>query len=488
MSELVKTYRHIAIYSLGILANRLVSFIMLPIYTKHLTPSDYGVLELLVMTVDVVALVIGAGISNGIFKFYYEREMQADRNRLISTAFQMVLFSYTAVALLCVFNADFFSDLVFGGQYKKAIELAFWTMLFQVCITVPLTYIRALQRPSLFVAVSLFRLVLSLSLNIYFIVVKGMGVLGAVYADFISTLIVGIGLALFTFVKVGFGFDLLGMKKLYKFGAPFVLTNIGAFILTFSDRYFIRIFGDLREVGVYALGYKLGFVLSVFVARAFNNVWEAQRFEIIKQSGYEDKFNSVLKTYSFFLLTCFLGFSLFARDLFRIMSTEEFIEAYKIVPFVTLAYVIQALTSFFNFGIIHSGKSILLTIATFFSVISIIFLSLLLIPVFGGVGAAISTLGAFLVRLIFVYVFSQKYFRINYHFSIVIKQVTLSIMICVIYFILYPFLENWNSSLWASIIYSCVFFLLFLLAVYILHLVPFSPRMMFSKIISRELL
>lgn len=488
MSELNKTFRHAGIYGIGILASRMVSFIMLPIYTRHLSPSDYGILELLVMTVDIVALVVGVGISNGLFKFYYERDSDDARKQLVSTAFTLLLITYMLTTLLCIANTKFFAGIFFEGKYQVAVKLAFWTMMFQVCITIPLAYIRALQKPLLFITVSLVRLLLSLSLNIYFIVVKGMGVMGAVYADFISTGLVGLFLAVFTFYKVGFSFNILNVKQLTKFGAPFILTNIGAFVLTFSDRYFLRAFGELKDVGIYALGYKIGFLLSFLVARSFNNIWEAQRFEIIKQEDYEAKFNVVLKNYTFFLLVAFLGLSLFSRDFFRVMSAPEFIDAYVIVPIVTLAYVIQALTTFFNFGIFHSGKSLLLTTATIYAVIAVLCFSLLLIPVWGGIGAAISTLGAFLVRLLFVYQASQKHFRIHYKLGKVVIQFSFAIGICFLYFILQPALDAWNNSLWVSIAFSSIFLVCFFVVIFALHLVTFPPNMIFSIAKSRKLI
>ena len=487
MSELRKTYRHATIYGLGVLASRMVSFIMLPIYTRHLTPADYGVLELLVMTVDIVALVVGVGISNGLFKFYYEKDSQQEKRQLVSTAFQMVLAAYTLATLICILNANFFSGLFFDGKYRLAVQLAFWTMLFQVCITIPLAYLRALQKPITFVAVSLARLVLSLSLNIYFIVIQDKGVMGAVYADFIVTGVIGLSLAVFTFLKVGFSINYSDVKKLYKFGVPFILTNIGAFILTFSDRYFLRSFGDLKEVGIYALGYKLGFLLSFFVSRSFNNVWEAQRFELVKLDNFEEKFNIVFKNYTFFLLAAFMGFSLFSRDFFRIMSAPGFISAYQVVPIVTMAYVVQALTTFFNFGIFYSGKSMLLTKATFYAVIAILALSFMLIPILGGVGAAISTLGAFVVRFVFVYRSSQKSFRISYNWLKPIRQFVLAIAVCVIYFFLHPYLAQWSNSVWLSLLFSGVFFSTFLACVFVFQLVSFSPKQIFSMAKSKSL-
>ena len=73
MSEpLKKTAGYAGIYAIGALLNRGIGFIMLPVYTRFLTPADYGVVELLALTVEVVSIVTGLGLMNGLHKFYYK--------------------------------------------------------------------------------------------------------------------------------------------------------------------------------------------------------------------------------------------------------------------------------------------------------------------------------------------------------------------------------------------------------------------------------
>ncbi len=95
MSEaLRKTAGYAGIYALGVLLNRSVSFIMLPVYTRFLSPEDYGVLELLVLTVDIVAIFTGLGILNGLHKFFYKYDAEGDKREVVSTLLTMILGCY----------------------------------------------------------------------------------------------------------------------------------------------------------------------------------------------------------------------------------------------------------------------------------------------------------------------------------------------------------------------------------------------------------
>jgi O-antigen/teichoic acid export membrane protein len=251
MSEMKKTLGHAAIYAAGVLAGRMVSIIMLPIYTRFLTTDDYGVLELLMMTTDVVSLVVGAGIVSGLFKFYFQADSERERNEVVSTSYLLLLVTYGPTVALATFASGHISSLVFGHEsYSLAVKIVFVTLFFQISSVFSLSYVRALQRPVFFVTVNVVRLVMQLGFNIYFVVVLRLGVMGAVYSDLVTSATIGILLGVFTFRKVGFRFNVAKAREILRFGAPFVLTNIGAFVLTFSDRFFIRHFWDLSYVGV----------------------------------------------------------------------------------------------------------------------------------------------------------------------------------------------------------------------------------------------
>src|SRR5436853_2534598 len=92
--------RHSLVYALGLLLSKVVSFVMLPIYTRYLTPGDYGVMELIGMTLDIIAMIAGAGMATGIFRYYHKAESEAERLSVVSTALQMLASSYLIVAVI----------------------------------------------------------------------------------------------------------------------------------------------------------------------------------------------------------------------------------------------------------------------------------------------------------------------------------------------------------------------------------------------------
>jgi O-antigen/teichoic acid export membrane protein len=216
------------------------------------------------------------------------------------------------------------------------------------------------------------------------------------------------------FSRVGFHFSRERSRELVKFGYPFVLSGLCAFITTYSDRFFLNHYTGLSSVGIYSLGYKFGFLLIMFPVRPMLNIWNVQRFEIAEREGYEQLANKFLSWFVIVTLTVALSISLLVQDVLKVMSAPAFWDAYKIVPIVLLAYFFQACTGYINFGIYHTGKTKHIAYGTFIAAIIAIVLNILLIPVYGVYGAAWATLVSFAARMIYYYAASQRLYRIDY--------------------------------------------------------------------------
>jgi len=463
--ELTKTFGHAGIYTVGIILNRAVSFVMLPIYTRYLTPSDYGVLELLEMTVDVVITLTALGIHQGFFKFYYAYEADNDRKELVSTVFIM------SITLLVLSTVAFgtassgISHLVFGSeQYSHFVLISFINMFFQFLLVLSLGYLRVQYKSLLFVVINGLKLALQLFLNIVFVIHFKMGIIGVLYSTMIASLIIGIGMTSYVLLGVGLRFSKYKAVELLKFGFPFIISSYGAFILTFSDRYFLNYYRTLSDVGTYSLAYKFGFLLMTFPVLPLHNIWMAQRFELVKKVDYEETFNRYLSWFCIITLTVGLVISMEVRDVLRAMSAPAFWEAYKVVPIIVLAYFMQGCTDIFNFGIHYSGKTKHMAYGTGLAAFCIIALSFLLIPRYGAVGAAWATLISFIVRLFYVYYASQKLFRVNYKLGRPLGTLIISVLMYLIYLGASQF-SGFNTVYVSSTVALCLLFLFSMLLV-----------------------
>ncbi len=204
--------RQTAIYGLAVVLGRAVSFLMLPVYTRYLSPSDYGIISLLDLTVDVAAIFFTAGATSGVQRFYFKTSDPAGRARLVSTAYFLVLrpqFPRRARAQRAVA-----SDLEVWPSRRRSLLVHHHCGL-QFCGRVRCSRCRSISRrprsgPSSVLASRSTKLVTQLSLNILFIVVLHLGVAGLLLSTLVTCFVLGVGLATWLLRQTGFHFDRAG--------------------------------------------------------------------------------------------------------------------------------------------------------------------------------------------------------------------------------------------------------------------------------------
>lgn len=422
--------KHTAIYTVGTVLRNIATFLMLPIYTRYLTPSDYGVIELLSMVIDLFAIVFGLRIGDAVFRHHALYDGRKDKNQVISTAIALVGALTLAGYVLISSLAGPISAMVFkDGGHADQIAL-FATTLPLVAVTeIAFLYLRAERRPWTFVLFSSMRLALQLGLNIYFVVVREWHVDGVIYGAVISNILVAGLILAFTLRKTGFSVSLRKASELARFSWPLIVAALAVFYLTFGDRYLLQIHTDTAEVGIYSLGYRFGLLLLVFPWGPFASVWDAQRYVIAKRPGASGEFNLLFTLVSAALISCALCVGVFVEDVLRFMSDESFWRASDVAHIIIVAYVFQAWTHFTNLGILMSGKTINIAIGTAIGCVAMTLVALPMIPRFAATGAAIAVLSGFVLRFLWIYYTAKRYYDMNLRWTKVLKIAALALVI-----------------------------------------------------------
>jgi O-antigen/teichoic acid export membrane protein len=423
MSEQLKQLgKHTFVYTTGIIIGKVAGFVMLPVYTRYLTPADYGVLELLGMTIDVIGMITGVGIVAGVFKFYSEENDRSRKNAVISTAALAVAGLATATSLIGLLLAPWLSKLIFGAAANPLyLRLCFVLYLLQNFEYLPFLLIRAENRSVLFVTINAAKLVSMLSLNILFVVYFRMGIEGVLTSNIIATAAVAMGLTGYLFRRVGIRFSNEKFQQMLRFGISIVVWSLASFVLVFSDRFFLNYYTDTATVGIYSLAYKFAFLLSVVAYTPFETIWTAQRFEIAKQPDAQKIYSRVFLYMNVLLGGVGVVLCLFIRDFLSVMSDPAFLPAYRFVPLVIAAQVIFIWAAYWNTGIYISGKTRVMASGAVVLVVTTLILNYLLIPRFGIYGAAWATIAAYTVRFLWIYHFAQRFYPVRYEWTEMVK-------------------------------------------------------------------
>jgi O-antigen/teichoic acid export membrane protein len=203
------------------------------------------------------------------------------------------------------------------------------------------------------------------------------------------------------------------------FSWPYLALGALSFYINFGDRYFLRLYGGgLDVVGIYSLGYKFGFLLTFIVGDPFFNVWDSEKFRIYRENDDPSGvYRKVFLVYVAVLVTAFLGLSLFGRNVIMIMAKRDYWHAVDLIPVVCVAYAFNCMGGFADLGLLVKERTIELTYGTIIAAVIVSAGYLILIPLYGAMGAALATLLAFGARMAWIAARAKKCYDMKLDWS-----------------------------------------------------------------------
>ncbi|MFN8652032.1 MAG: oligosaccharide flippase family protein [Gemmatimonadales bacterium] len=422
-SSLASVGKHTLIYAFGTVLNRIVAFVMLPLYTHQLTAADYGVLQLLGMTTDVISIVAGSRIAEGIYYLFHKEEDAASGREVLSTALICLSLSYAVCALIAGLLSVQISSLLFRTpDHALLVRVAATAFGFEGLLLVALNYLQLQNRSQFYVIVSAVKLFIQLTVNIVCLLVLHWGPVSILLGTLTANVVIGIWVSTLMVREVGIHFKKSAARALLAFGLPLVGTQVATFASTYGDRFFLQASGGPAVVGLYALSYQFGFVLVYFGFGPFFNVWQPTRFAIAKQADRDETYAKGFIFCNLILITSAVGIGLFVQDFLNVMTAPEYRAAGAIVPVILLAYLLQGWSDFQNLGILVKERTHLITVANWVCAgVSLIGYTVL-IPRYLAWGAAFATLLAFLSRYLIIFYYSQRLWPVHLRWGPVLGQ------------------------------------------------------------------
>jgi len=431
--RLARIGKHVFIYGSGVLLGKAVAFVMLPIYTRYLTPADYGILQLTDLTIEVISIVAGSRLGAGIFHYFHKAETPAEKRAVLSTAIAVLIASYTLAAIGASVAAPLIAERVLGArELAGLVRLAIWGFACQSLLIVPMAYLQLHDRSVSYVAVSAAKLVVQLGLNILLVVYWRRGAEGVLLSTLIANMLFGLALAASLVSDVGLHTSRAAIRDLLRFGLPFVATQVATMIATYGDRYFLRTASDLSVVGIYGLAYQFGFLLTMVGFMPFDTVWDPARFAVARRTDRDAVYARAFVYMNLLLVTAAVVLALFAEDILRLMAGPAFQAAANLIPIIVIAYVIQCWTQFHSLGILIRERTEIITMANWVGAGVALVGYAMLIPRWLGYGAAVATVASFAVREFLVYNRAQGLWPIKFNWPPVLRLVALATVVCTV--------------------------------------------------------
>lgn len=397
-----------AIYAVGTVASRLVGFIMIPVYTRVLTPTDYGIIETIVRLVDIISLFLALGLAEALLRHYYLAKDEDDRRRLIGTVFTLNMAVMLVGSVLTLPASPYLARLAFGhDRYTLYVTVSLIGMLVGNLIELPLTLWRAEGKAWLFTAVSLFKLCTQLLSNIVLVVWLRWGVWGVVLSGLLNAVIWSAVLGVAVRRRYVLLFDRAWLKPVLQYGLPLVPAAISQFILHFCDRFFLTRYATEAELGLYSLAYRFGMLVSVFFGIISRSWWPW----VFRVAEDERSASHLRRGSAFLLLTgavfC-VGIILGASPAIRLVAAPSFWQSANLVPLLAISYWFFISSSAFRIGSLVANRTASFAGANLISAMICLLLNAYLIAHYSVWGAVYATLGSFVVFSIAVWFSAHK--------------------------------------------------------------------------------
>ena len=462
LKDLRYTAKHIVIYSIGNLSTKLIGFILLPLYTDHLTTSEYGMLALLEVTSFMLIAMVGMRMSTAMMRWGSAEKTGSRQGSIAFTVF------ITLVVLAIVFNILFqplagsFSKILFEtSTYKEYFNVLFLFVSFEIMNVWVLDLIRIKEKPLFYVFLSLLKFTVVLALNIYFIKVLEYGVLGIILSQLIGSALLFLCSSVFIYRNITAKFLLKDLKPMFGYGFPLVFTTMSMYLLSLGDRYLMKYILDLGDVGIYSLGYKIATVTNLLVIQSFQTGFLPIAYKKYEEGGNERFFVKSLTYYTFILVVVSLGLAMVSRELISFLSkSEAYYSAYKIVPFISLALIFKGIQYVFSLSLHFVRRTkynafIVLSVAVFNLVINII-----LLPRIGIYGAGVASAISFFIMLLFFRSYAKRFYDPGYEIKKIVLLIATGIAFYLLSTLFNEFPMGWSIILKFLLIVLFPFFLL----------------------------
>lgn len=430
MGILKKLAGQTAIYGISSVLGRVLNLALTPLYTNIFADAQYGVVIYLYNWIALINVVLIFGMETTFFRYSQDNE---DYQSVYNQAFLWVLFTSGSFFLL---TGVFFKGIAGLAGYEDQSLLVLLTLaiiFLDTLAAMPQARLRFEEKVTWFATINLFNIVLSIALNMIFILVLKKGILFIFIANLITSAI-RLAMSLWKNLPTTFRPDREQMKDMVKYGYYIMVAGLAGMMTQTVDRILIpmlwvdgTLFNGIPRTGeqingLYGANYKVAMLIAL-ATQAFRYAVEPFFF---KEAGKKDSPETFARVFHYFALASLTGFLIlasFAKEIvsFNLFGLLNFTfvgkgywEALGVVPILLLAYVFNGaymnlsiwfkITKQVRYAIFFTGTGAVITLI----------INYLTIPVYGYMGSAWATLICFSLMCVLVYIVGQKYYPIPY--------------------------------------------------------------------------
>ncbi len=409
-----------AIYGVSTIVGRFLTFLLTPFYTNVLPPAELGIVASVYAYIAFLNIIYGYGMETAFMRYTASLEL-GDKRQTFSVAFLSVGATSVVFSLIIWLLRD---ALALAGSvpvhHAVIVTYAGWILLLDALALVPFAHLRMEGKAKQFAALKLFNIVLTVVLNLIFLLEFRWGIEGIFLSNLVASGITVLLLLPVVVRAMTLRWNPLLHKALLRFALPSVPSYLAAMMIQVIDRPILEALTDNATVGIYQANYRLGIFMMLIVS-TFDFAWRPFFLSNASEPNAKQLFARVL-TYFFLLMTgSFLLISFFITDVVtfpiyhgKSIIAPEYWSGLSIVPIVLAAYIFLGISNTMAAGIYIEKQTKKLPLITFVGAAVNVVGNFLLIPPFGITGAAVATLLSYASMTVVLYFIVQRVYPIAY--------------------------------------------------------------------------
>ncbi len=401
MKKTSNLLKNTILFAIGSFGSRIISFLLVPLYTNYLSASEYGTADLVVTTYTLLLFIFSLSIFDAIFPFVIDNNL--NRENILSYALKIIMIGSSILAGIIVIIPLFYKEFVL--YYGIYVLIGFILNAYNRLIS---NYLQAINKVKEVVIGGILQTILMLLLNILFVTVFSWGMHG-----YLIALLFGCGISFIYQVCIiikrdyyhisKHRLDIDTRKAIIIFTIPLIFNNICWWINSSIDKYFIIWICGADHNGLYSVASKIPSIMTMCVS-FFLQAWG---ISAIKEFDTKDEDGFFSNTYRIFntLITILCSLMiLFMPTIAKILFAKDFFGAWKFSEVLVISGVFSALGSFIGAVFSSVKESKLYAVSTVSAAIINIVFNFILIPRLGVLGASVATV----ISFIFVWIVRLK--------------------------------------------------------------------------------
>ncbi len=412
-----------AAYTAASIVSKLIAVALLPLYTRYLTPADYGHAEVIFAAIITASIVVRLGLIEALLRFYYKDE--EDPTRVVATSFAALFWVATAATLIALPFAEPISELLLNKSAPDLGRIAVGGLWVSTMFEYLLTLFRLEERARAFFVTTMLSVLSAIGLTVILVVGAGEGARGLLLGSYVSGAAFVLGLIWVHRRRLSLRFERPLLRRLMRFGLPTMPAELSLYGLNFVDRIIIIRTAGATAVGLYSLAVKFAQGVNVLV-RGFQLAWPPLAYSIRDDDEARRTYAAVV---TWFVTGCafvVVGLWLLSRWIVRALAAPEFFGSYKAIGLVATGVTLYALYMVLVVILGRTGRTEFNFPATLAALAANIALNLILVPPLGIVGAGIALVASYLVVLALMYGFTQRLFPVPYEWSRLARVIAIS--------------------------------------------------------------